>query len=64
MRRWRPIHRAVYRLRFHWQGWRIRRRGDYDLGVNDAYGRMYLTRGQAESLRKHIAEMRAKKELE
>lgn len=58
-----PWRRIVYRLKFHWQGWRIRRRGDFDLGVSDPYGRMYLTPREVESLGRKLAAWKAEKEL-
>jgi hypothetical protein len=44
------------RLRSEWQGWRIRKRGDIDLDMDDPYGRMYMTRSQVADLRVAVAQ--------
>lgn len=54
------MRRRWWLLRCAWQGWRARRRGDFDTGVNDPYGRFVLPRAVVERLADDLANGRVK----
>ena len=55
------MRRRLWLWRCAWQGWRARRRGDWDMGVNDPYGRFVMSRAAVERLADDLANGRVKR---
>ena len=55
------MRRRLWLWRCAWQGWRARRRGDFDTGVNDLYGRFVMPRAAVEHLADDLANGRVKR---